>query len=250
MPLPSMPQLNLAKAAAAGALGTPSAVAVLAEVAVGGVAGAGFAGGLMGPLTAAAAVGTAGAGATAAAGMAAVAIPVAGSTLLVGNAISAADQGRLQEHLANEGRDFVSHVMYATVMGGAAVLLVPTTPFTMGTVLIAAATTKAVAAVTSRLLDCTSAGDCAFKVSKPDSQTGGSYLTSKSRKSKSKKSTSRKSTSKTNSIRFLTISIINEKSIETKRITLETKHITMEVFKKEVEKIMNVFVNPMTRDEL
>lgn len=247
MPLPSIPQINLAKAVAAGAIGNPSAVGFVAEVAAGGIGGAGLAAGLLRPLTAAAAVGSTAAATTAAASMAAVAIPVAGSTLLIGNAISAADEGRLKEHLVNEGRDFASHVMYAVAMGGAAVLLAPTTPFTMGTVLIAAGTAKATTAVTKRLLQCTSAGDCAFKVSNPNSLSGGSYT----RNSKSKKSISKKSISRnSNSTRFFTISIINDKSIETKRITLETKkHITREVFKKEIEKILNVFVEPMTEDE-
>lgn len=243
MPLPSIPQINLAKAVAAGAIGNPSAVGFIAEVAAGGIGGAGVAAGLLRPLTTAAAIGTAG---VAASTMAAVTIPVAGSTLLIGNAISAADEGRLKEHLVNEGRDFASHVVYATLMGGAAVLLAPTTPFTVGTVLIAASTTKAVTAVTKRLLQCTSAGDCAFKVSNPNSLSGGS-----SRNSKSKKSISKKSISKSSSTHFFTISIINENSVETKRITLETKkHITREVFKKEIEKILNIFVKPMTQDEL
>ena len=245
MPLPSMPQLNLAKAAAAGALGSPSTVSILAEVAVGGAAKVGHAAGLMGPLTTAATVGSTAAAGAAAASMAAIAIPAAGSTLLVGDAITAADEGRLQQHLVNEGMDFATHVFFASVMGGLTILAVPTTPFTVCTVLIAAATSKATSAVSSRLLQCTSAANCAFKISNPDSSlSGGSY----SKKSTSRKSTSRKSAS---TIRFLTISIINEKSIEIKRITLESKqNITMEVYKKEVEKIMNVFVEKMTPNEL
>lgn len=254
-PLPPIPQINLANAVAAGAIGSPSAVGTVAEVVAGGIASAGLATGLLRPLTAAAAVGSMAAATTAAASMAAVAIPVAGSTLLFGNAISAADEGRLKEHLVNEGRDFASHVMYAAAIGGAVVLLAPTTPFTMGTVLIAAASAKATNAVTKRLLQCTSAGDCAFKVSNPNSLSGGSYTrNSKSRKSNSIKSKSRKSNSmksKSSSTRFFTISIVNEKSVETKRITLETKkHVTREVFKKEIEKVLNVFMKPMTEDEL